>query len=432
VTSRPFAAFALALCLLAPGAGGARAGSPPPRPDGCREVAAGAALQAALDSAPEGAALCLAPGLHAGPVRLTRRATLWGPREAVITSRGSGTTVSLEAAGSALLGLTVDGSGGRFDLLDAAVRVAADDVRVEGVAIRGALFGLLADRCSRLLLRGNQIRGRPGQALGLRGDGIRLWEVRDSRVEANELEDSRDMVVWYSPGNRIERNRIARGRYGTHFMYSHGNVVLGNRYEQNVVGVFVMYSRDVEVRRNLVLRSEGAAGMGLGVKDSSRITVEDNAFLGNRTGAFVDSSAPAPGDWNLFARNVFQQGETGVALHGIAAGNRFTDNSFRDNRAQVAVEGRGDARAAEWQGNHYDDYAGYDLDADGTGDLPYELRSLSAEWVARQPGLAFFRGAPALWLVELVGRVVPLLEPRTLLVDALPRMRALAWSADAD
>jgi nitrous oxidase accessory protein len=428
--SRHALARVLALALLARGAGAAPAErvsqAAPARPASCLAVAAGSSLDAAIAAAPEGASLCLAPGDYTGPVQVTRRLTLWGPREAVIRSQGSGTTVALDAAGSALQGLAVDGSGGRFDLLDAAVRVGADGVRVEGVAIRDALFGVLADRCRGLVLRGNEITGRPEVPLGLRGDGIRLWEVRDSQVESNRLADSRDMVVWYSPGNRIAHNSVLRGRYGTHFMYSHANVVEDNRYEQNVVGIFVMYSRDVVVRNNLVLRSAGAAGMGFGAKDSVGLVVEGNAFLGNRTGAYIDTSAFSPGEVNLFERNAFRLGEVGIELHAGAAVDRFVGNSFRDNDVEVAVEGRGDARAAEWRGNDWGDYAGYDLDGDGIGDLPYELRSLSSELAARVPALAFFRGAPAFWLVELIGRVVPLLEPQVLLVDPAPRMAALA------
>ncbi|MBW1875893.1 MAG: hypothetical protein JRI98_11075 [Deltaproteobacteria bacterium] len=50
----------------------------------------------------------------------------------MIRSSGEGTTIEMEADGCALLGVTVDGSGGRFDTLDAAVHVVADDVRVQG------------------------------------------------------------------------------------------------------------------------------------------------------------------------------------------------------------------------------------------------------------------------------------------------------------
>jgi nitrous oxidase accessory protein len=96
------------------------------------------------------------------------------------------------------------------------------------------------------------------------------------------------------------------------------------------------------------------------------------------------------------------------------------------------VAGGGDARGAEWSGNAFDDYAGYDLDRDGVGDVPYELRSLTSDLVAGRPALAFFRGTPALALVEAIGRIVPLFEPRLLLVDPAPRLTPVGLgSADA-
>jgi nitrous oxidase accessory protein len=413
------------LCL-AVALGGATAAAAPPRPQACQEVAPGVSLADAVRRAPAGGALCLAPGVYRGRVRVDRPLTLWGPRDAVIRSEGEGSSVSLEAPGAALLGVSVDGSGGRFDLLDAAVRVEADDVRVEGVYVENALFGLLVEKARRVTLRGNEIEGDADKALGMRGDGIRMWEVRDSRVEDNVLRNSRDIVVWYSPGNRIAGNRVEGGRYGTHFMYSHDNLVDGNRYDRNVVGVFIMYSRGITMRKNVLARSAGAAGIGLGTKDSGNLRVEDNLFAGDHIGAYLDTSPLYLDDHNVFQGNSFRLCDTALVFHGGAERNRFTGNEFRDNRAQVAVEGRGDARAAQWLHNHFDDYAGFDLDGDGIGDLPYELRSLTTQLAAREPGLAFFRGSPALSLVELVGQVVPLFRAETLLVDPEPRMYGLS------
>ena len=397
--------------------GGAAAGAEP-----CAAVEPGEDLQARIDAAPAVAALCLRPGRHPGPVRIGRRLTLRGPPEAVIASRGTGSTASLEAEGAALLGVTVDGSGGRFDLLDAAVRVHADGARVEGVTVRNALFGVLVERSRDVVVRANTIAGDPDQALGMRGDGIRLWEVRGSLIASNRVTDSRDVVVWYAPGNRIVGNRVERGRYGTHFMYSHDNEIADNVYVENVVGIFAMYSRDLAIRDNVIARSGGAAGVGLGAKESSGLEVVGNWFVANTVGAYLDTSPLDPALRNRFEDNVFRFAEAGVVFHGVAAGNRFEANSFRDNRAAVRVEGRGDARDATWRGNHYGDYAGYDLDGDGVGDLPYELRSLSSTLESRRPALAFFRGTVAMGLVDLAGLALPLFRPTTLLVDPRPRM----------
>jgi nitrous oxidase accessory protein len=362
-------------------------------------------------------------------VRIDRGLTLWGPPEAVIRSSGEGTSVRLEGERAALLGVTVDGSGGRFELLDAAVHVSGQGGRVEGVLIRNAVFGILVERASGVTVRANRVLGDPDRPLGLRGDGIRLWETYDSRIEDNLLTSSRDVVLWYASRNRLARNRIEHGRYGAHLMYSHDNQIDGNFFVGNVTGLFVMYSRDVGVRGNVIADSGGAAGMGLGLKESGNLRVEGNLFASNTVGVYVDTSPLWPDDRNLFQGNLFCLNDVAVSFLGRASSNEFAGNGFRDNQVQVQVDGRGDARQAVWRGNEFDDYAGYDLDGDGTGDVPYELRSLSSDLLARTPALAFYRGTPALALAEAIGRIVPLFEPRLMLIDSAPRMQRVVWEA---
>ena len=400
----------------------------PPRPAACRELAGGA-LQAAIDAAPDGAALCLPAGSFAGPVRLARGITLWGPAQAVIASSGEGTTVRLEGEAPSLLGVTVDGSGGRFDLLDAAVHVSGRGARVEGVRVRNATFGILVERASGAQVRGNEVAGAPELPFGLRGDGIRLWEVYDSVVEDNRVRDARDVVLWYATGNRLARNRIEGGRYGAHLMYSHRTEIYANQFVGNVTALFVMYSRDARIRGNLFADSAGAAGIGLGLKESGNLSVEENLLVHNTVGLYVDTSPLWPDDRNRFAGNVFRLNGVGITFLGRADHNELRGNGFRDNQVQIEVDGRGDARAATWLGNEFDDYAGYDLDGDDTGDLPYELSSLSSDLVAEAPALAFFRGTPALGLAETIGRLVPILAPRLVMVDPAPRMSRIAWEA---
>jgi nitrous oxidase accessory protein len=396
-------------------------GASPPRPAWCLAVPAGGDVQAALSAAAPGAAVCLEPGVHAGPL-LVSSATLWGPREAVIRSPGEGTTVRLTGDGAALLGMTIDGSGGRFDKLDAGIHATGTGARVEGVAIRNAVFGILVERASRARVIGNEVIGDASQPLGLRGDPIRLWEAYDCIVEDNLARDGRDVVLWYAARNRMAHNRVEGGRYGAHLMYSHDNRIEGNRFVGNVTGLFVMYSRNVELVGNVFADSQGAAGVGVGLKESGNLAVEGNWFVHNRVGLYVDTSPLWPDDRNRFEGNGFRLNDVAVSFLGRASGNRFADNGFRDSRVQVQVDGRGNALEAEWRDNAFDDYAGYDLDGDGTGDVPYELRSLTSDLVARVPTLAFFHGTPALALAEAIGRIVPLFEPQLVLVDPAPRM----------
>jgi len=413
-------AGALGMALLAAAAPPLRAGS---AAQDCLAVPAGTALRPSLAEATPGSAFCLAAGIHERPPRIPAALSLRGGAGAVVRSAGAGSTIEVEADGVRLSGFSVDGSGARFDRLDAALRIRGDDVRVENLRIRGALFGILAEQCRGLQLLGNSVRGNAQKVLGLRGDGIRLWEVRGARVQNNRLEDSRDLVVWYSPGNVFVGNQVRRGRYGTHFMYSHGNRVEANHYVDNVVGIFSMYSRGLQIRGNLIARSHGAAGVGIGAKESGGLAILENWLLDNTVGIYLDNSPFDPTQPNRIAGNLLRFGESGVVFHGPSAGNRFVGNRFSDLHMTVTVEGRGTARDAEWRGNDFDDYAGYDFDGDGIGDVPYVLRTLEADLAARAPALRFFRGTPALALAEWIGRVAPIFQPSTLLEDPAPAMR---------
>ena len=421
--TRLLALVAAAACA-APTTTSSRAPAAPDRPTGCREVPPGS-LQAAVDAAAAGERLCLAPGAHAGPVRIDRPLWIWGPAAAVVSGPGAGSVITFErgAAGSRLEGLTVDGTGTSFDREGAAVRLRADGVVVEGVAVRDSVFGVLIERARRAVVRRVTIDGQMGPSLGLRGDAIRLWETRDSVIENNVVRGARDIVIWYSTGNRIIGNRVEGGRYGTHLMYSHDCAVEDNVYDGDTVGVFIMYSNGVTVRRNRVSRSSGAAGMGVGLKDSGNISVEDNVFLDDTVGLYLDSSPVQLSHHNTVSRNVFLGCDAGVLFLGGAHRNTFGGNRFTRNRDHVRVDGGGDARAAHWEGNVWDDYAGYDLDGDGTGDLPYELRSLSGDLVRSHPDLRLFQGAPALGLIDAAGRLLPLYQPKLVLVDGHPRTR---------
>lgn len=395
---------------------------PPPRPAGGYTVPSGAALQPLLDGAADGAVLCLSPGDYRGPLVIRRPLTLWGPRSAVVRSDGTGHTIAVRANGVRLLGFSVDGSGRRPDQMDAAVHVQGEDVRVQGLRVAHALFGLVAEKSRRVAFTGNEIEGDADQPRGLRGDAVRLWETRDSVVAENRVRDSRDILIWYSSSNRVLHNHVQGGRYGTHFMYSSGSVVEGNRYLDNTVGVFIMYSRNVQVRDNLVAGAAEAGSMGVGLKESGNLVIENNRLLRNQVGLYLDSSPFQKGDSNTINRNLFALCQTGVAFHSSPARNTFTANTLRNNQEPVRVDGGGDALAVTWRGNAFDDYQGYDLDGDGYGDMPYELRSLANELVARHPDLSFFRGTSALGLVEAAGRVLPLFQPQPVLVDPQPRV----------
>lgn len=420
---------AIALAAIAPrGAAGraqpyrVTAAGPVGCPLGGRSVPAGPGLQAAIDAAGTGAVLCLVPGTYQGPLIISRPLMLWGPPDAVVVSGGQGTTIRALADGVVLQGFAVRGSGRRYDKMDAAVYVHGSHVEVRDLTVTRALFGIIVEQSDSVTIAGNHVVGLAELPVGIRGDGIRLWEVRHSDVVGNRLEDSRDILVWYSPDDRIVDNTVVRSRYGTHFMYSDRSTVEGADYRSNIVGVFVMYSRGVTVRQSTFADNVEADAMGLGVKESGDLVVDHDLFLNAGVCLYLDTSPFQKGDSVLVRHNSFIGCHSGVTFHSSERDNAFIGNTFQANRVHVTIEGRGTALGVEWRGNYFDDYQGYDLDGDGTGDVPYEVRDLSARLLATHPALAFFRGTAVLELLDLAGRALPMLQPEALLIDPAPRM----------
>lgn len=401
---------------------------PPPRPAGGVEVPAGASLRQAVADAKAGAVLILAPGDHAGTLVVDKPLVIWGPRSAVVRSDGHGTTIDVAAPGVKLLGFSVVGSGDRFEETDAGVHVRGDDVQVQGLRITGALFGIAVSSVHRARILDNEVIGSGVRDYGLRGDAIRLWEVRDSVLKGNHVTGGRDVVVWYSPGNRIEDNVVEWGRYGTHFMYSSGNHVSGNTYLHNLVGVFVMYCDNIEIVDNLMAASDPGEGMGLGLKEAGNVRVAGNRFLRNPVGVYIDKSPIQISHENTFTGNTIEFCDTGVMFHSSESRNVFTDNAFDGCAYSVRVDGNGDARGVRWAGNYFDDYAGFDLDGDGVGDVPHEPRSMANQLTSSHEQFRFFRGTPALGLLDVVGRVLPVLTPKVLFTDPTPRLHRPAFA----
>ncbi|MGH0034149.1 MAG: nitrous oxide reductase family maturation protein NosD [Myxococcota bacterium] len=385
-------------------------------------------LQAWVDAASEGEVLRPPPGRYAGPVVIRRPLVLDGRGEVHVDGGGRGTVIRLETDGAEVRRLHIHGSGESHDGLDAGVQVRGNGNRIVDNVIEDSLFGVDLKQADGNRIEGNRI-GSKALPLGVRGDGIRLWYSRDNQVLDNRIEDVRDVVVWYSGGNRIAGNTVTGGRYGLHFMYSEANQVEGNRYDANMVGVFLMYSDGVVLRRNHIRGALGATGMGIGFKESSNVGIEENSIVYCAKGIYLDTSPYEPDSTNRILGNRIAYNGVGIVFHNDWHGNVFQDNQFDGNFTQVSVRGGGGAARNRWRGNRWDDYRGFDRDGDGRGDTPYELYSYADRIWQERPEAAFFRGSPLFEAIDFLDRLAPFSEPTLVLRDESPRFEPPAEGA---
>ncbi|MCC6640317.1 MAG: nitrous oxide reductase family maturation protein NosD [Deltaproteobacteria bacterium] len=411
------AARALAGALLLPASvllGPAQAGSSAERAGALQS------FQTLVDATPDGGVLAPPPGTYAGPVVIRRPMRIDGAGRVTIDGGGRGTVVQIDASGVVLRGLHLTGSGANHDAVDAGVKIVGSRNVVEDNLIEDCLFGVdLAQSNENRVLR-NRIHSKHLD-MGVRGDAIRLWYSFRNEIAGNDISDVRDLVVWYSEGNVFRGNRVARARYALHTMYARKNVIEDDEYRDNMAGIFLMYSDGVEIRRTRILGSQGATGIGIGLKETSGVVAEDNWIVYCAQGVYLDVSPYEPDTTNRFLRNEIAYNGVGVTLHSDWHGNVFEENDFRGNFVQVAVRGGGSALRNTWAHNYWDDYEGFDRDADGTGDTPYELRAYADRiWMA-VPEASLFRASPLLEVIDFLDRLAPFSNPTLILRDAAPR-----------
>jgi nitrous oxidase accessory protein len=387
-------------------------------------VAAGLpSLQSLVDAAEPNSVLSPPPGTYAGPVVVDKPLEIDGRGEVTVDAGGRGSVIVLDTDGATLRNLRLVNSGSSHNDLDAGVQVRGNFNVIKDNRIEDCLFGIDLQQSENNVIRRNRISSKPVE-LGIRGDAIRLWYSFDNIVEENEIVDSRDIVVWYSRDNVIRRNRATRGRYSLHFMYSQFNLVEENEFRGNSVGIFLMYSDSVIVRKNHISHAVGAAGVGIGFKETSDVEISDNEILYCATGLHLDVSPFQPDTTNRIRGNLIAYNGIGIQFLNDWTGNVFQDNLLKGNLTQVAVLGGKTAARNEWRGNHWDDYEGFDRDGDGIGDTPYEQFAYADRLWMDVPPARFFKGSPMLEVVDFLERLAPFTEPDRLLRDPEPLMQA--------
>jgi nitrous oxidase accessory protein len=242
-------------------------------------------------------------------------------------------------------------------------------------------------------------------------------------VEDNDITGHRDGIYFEFAKHAIaRRNTVSESlRYGLHFMFSDSCRYEANRFEANRSGVAVMYAKYVTVVGNVFARNKGSAAYGLLLKDINDSEVRDNVFSDNTVGLFLEGS-----NRNQLRDNRFEANGWALRLLADAQDNRVEGNAFARNLFDVGTNSRNHYSVI--RGNHWDRYRGYDLDRDGTGDVPHAPVRLFALVVERAPAALVLVRSLVADALDLAERVAPVLTPATL-VDQAPLMRRPSFPA---
>lgn len=367
-----------------------------------------ASIRDAIGRSAAGDTIRVEGGTYEGNLVLDKPVVLEGVGRPVLRGEGRGSVVTVVADGCTIRGFIVERSGGMLVDEDSGILLKSSGNRIEENELRDVLFGIYLFRSDRNAVRGNLIRGRDRLELGERGSGIHIWDSYDNEISGNTILGVRDgMYLQNACRSAILGNRVSHVRYGLHYMFSDDNRFEDNLFSNNVAGAAIMYSRRIVFRRNVFLSNRGFSSFGILFQDSEGCLAEDNLVVDNAVGIFMEALRGS-----VFRRNLVASNDVALMAFSSASGNVFHRNNFVENLSPIRVVGRnsGTRWTLEGVGNYWSDYDGYDLDSDGTGDVPFRIQNAFEYLEGNYPRLRLYFHSPASQALGLAEKLFPVLE----------------------
>lgn len=384
-------------------------------------------LQAEIDKAPEGSVIVVKGG-NWSPIYINKPLRLVGQDLPLVDANGEGTGILIESSDVTVEGFQIRNSGRSFDREDSGIYFEGERVKILNNHITETLFGVNAATGHDSVIAGNYIEGQAHISEGLRGDGIKVWYSHRVQIHNNHVVKSRDLLVWYSNEASVYENLVTDSRYGFHFMNSDDGVASRNALVNNSVGIYIMYGKRFVVADNLLQNSRGPSGHGLGLKEVDGFEVTGNVIFDNRIGVYNDNSPFSMNAYGIFRNNMIAYNDAGIGVMPSARSNIYYENSFVENLEQVTVLGSGQLSDGNvWNqngiGNYWSDYAGYDADGDGLGDVPFKSAAMSEQLRRSNPQLQLFRFSLAETAVDFAAEAMPFFKTKSVLEDQYPLVK---------
>jgi nitrous oxidase accessory protein len=390
---------------------------------GATPVFALANLQELIEQTPVGGILLLGDKTYVGNVVIEKKITIDGQDKAIIDGGGKGSVIVVKADGVILKNLNITNSGNSHDQQDSGIRILkVSKAQLLHNHIYETLIGIDMQESHENQIIGNNISSKSKAPLGLKGDSIRVWASHRNIFRHNKMHDSRDMVIWYSDDNLIEENEGWNNRYSLHFMYAGANTVHKNRYHHNTVGIFMMYGDGYTLTENEISYSMGSTGMGIGMKEVSKVTINNNKILYCAVGIYFDQSPFDPEYFNVLKGNLVAHNSQGLLFHSTLENNVLKGNSFIENLESVVVQANGNALLNIFEGNFWSDYEGFDRNKDEIGDSPHEIKVYLDQLWNDNKWVRFYFASPIVSILKFLSKMAPLTEPRLLMKDKKPVM----------
>ncbi len=344
-----------------------------------------------------------------------------GENYPVIDAGMKGTAFMIQANNFSIEGLNIRNIGKSHTREYAAIIVAnSGNFVIRKNILENIFFGILVERSSRGRITENKISSNATQQDNS-GNGIHLFHSKEITVSKNEVSGTRDGIYLEFASKSVISDNICKNnlRYGLHFMFSDHNEYLDNIFESNGAGVAVMFSKHIKMYRNVFKKSWGNAAYGLLLKEINDAELKNNIFENNTVAISADGTNRIN-----YMENDFRNNGYAIKVRGACYRNIFTRNNFLYNAFDIAYSGQLNENLFDQ--NYWSGYSGYDLNKDGTGDVPHRPVKLFSYLVNQSPEAIVMLRSLFIDIIDFAEKVSPIFTPAEL-IDANPKTRQIIW-----
>ncbi|MCF6308339.1 MAG: nitrous oxide reductase family maturation protein NosD [Flavobacteriaceae bacterium] len=346
--------------------------------------------------------------------------TLIGEDYPIIDGENKGEIISIHADSVTVDGLHIINVGTSYTSDYAAIRVVKKKhFVIQNLKLEKLFFGIYLEKSQYGKVLNNQIMGDAVEEYNS-GNGIQLWHCKNIDIDGNTVTNVRDGIYlefsdFCTITNNVSKNNI---RYGLHFMFSNDDLYKNNRFENNGAGVAVMFSKRIKMHYNIFKDNWGSASYGVLLKEINDSEIIGNTFETNTIGINIEGT-----NRMVYKNNDFIGNGWAIKFRGACYTNNFTHNNFMYNSFDLAYNSR--LNDNKFDNNYWSSYAGYDLDKNGTGDIPYRPVKLFSYIVNRTPETIILLRSLFIDIIDFSEKVSPVFTPDNLL-DNHPQMKPLS------
>lgn len=377
-------------------------------------------IQQALLFAVNGDTVIVSKGnYHEKNIVINKRITIIGIDYPVLDGDLKYEVISIKASGVVVQGLKIIRSGVSSMEDFAGIKIYnCRDVVIKENILENTFFGIYSQYGTNCTIEKNKLTANNTEEQQS-GNGIHCWKSDSMRIIGNYVTGHRDGIYFeFVTNSIIWRNESEKNlRYGLHFMFSSNDSYIANIFKNNGAGVSVMFSHDVKMIHNYFEENWGDGSYGILLKEISDGYIENNRFVKNTVGIYMEGTSRIKMTGNVFEKNGWAMKIQASCMDITVTGNNFINNTF-----DMATNGS--LVLNTFNGNFWDKYEGYDLNKDHIGDIPYRPVSMYSVIIEKNPPAMILFRSFITTLLDKTEKVLPSLTPENF-KDAFPLMKPL-------